>query len=241
MIIDLGAAREEIPLEAFRDLIHDRVRAEARASRGGTGSSPFAIDLNLVPKAEKHNAGQDWEATLDTLGGWPGPLSMLLRTAEGQSLTPEVKATLAHALGLLGTACIETGQLDFGMEVMRLGVQWGQESGGAHVAGLFRRLGHAQLQAERPGQAIGLLRRALSLGAPRKDVLPLLAECYLRRGRLLPAILCAGEARRIGGGLEPMEAIERQAEQGLGESWARFRELVPEPGPTNGTATAGEA
>lgn len=242
VVIDLGAAREEVPLEGFRDLIHDRVRAEARASRGGTGGSPFAIDLNLVPKAEKHNDAEEWEATLDTLGGWPGPLSMLLRTAEGQSLTPEVKATLAHALGLLGTACIETGQIDFGMEVMRLGVQWGQESGGAHVAGLFRRLGRAQLQNDRPGQAIGLLRRALSLGAPRKDVLPLLADCYLKRGRLLPAALCAGEARRLGSDEAPMRAIESEAEEKLGDAWVRFRALVPEPvsgGPA--IATRGEA
>jgi len=238
IVIDLGAARDEVSLDGFRDLIHDRVRAEARASRGGTGNSPFAIDLNLVPKAEKHNAEEDWEATLDTLGGWPGPLSMLLRTAEGQSLTPEVKATLAHALGLLGTACIETGQLDFGMEVMRLGVQWGQESGGAHVGGLFRRLGHAQLQAQRPGQAIGLLRRALSLGAPRKEVLPLLAESYLRRGRLLPAIVCASEARRLGSDAEPMTAIESEARGSLGESWTRFRELVPEPGTDEGPTIA---
>ena len=229
VVMDLGAAREEVPLEDLRDLIHDRVRAEARASRGGTGGSPFAIDMNLVPKAEKHNAEGDWEGTLETLGGWPSPLSMLLRTAEGQSLTPEVKATLAHAMGLLGTACIETGELDFGMEVMRLGVQWGQESGGAHVAGLFRRLGGAQLHAGRPGQAIGLLRRALSLGAPPKDVLPLLAESYLARGRHLPAMVCAENARRLGADADPMRAVEGRAAEALGEPWGRFREAVPAP------------
>lgn len=232
VVIDLGAAREELPLEELRELIHDRVRAEARASRGGTGGSPFAIDLNLVPKAEQHNDDGDWAATLDTLGGWPGPLSMLLRTAEGQSLTPEVKATLAHALGLLGTACIETGEIDFGMEVMRLGVQWGQESGGAHVAGLFRRLGGAQLQNSRPGQAIGLLRRALSLGAAPKEVLPLLAESYLERGCHLPAVICAEHARQLGADAEAMRAIEAAAGEALGEPWTRFREVVPlaEPG-----------
>ena len=227
IVIDLGAAREEIPLEELRELIHERVRAEARASRGGSGASPFAIDLNLVPEAERHNAAEDWEATRNTLGGWPGPLSMLLRTAEGQSLTPEVKATLAHALGLLGTACIETGEIDFGMEVMRLGVQWGQESGGAHVGGLFRRLGSAQLRNERPGQAIGLLRRALSLGAPPKEVLPLLAKSYLARGRHLPAVVCAERARQLGADAEAMEAIEARAAEALGEPWARFRGEVP--------------
>ena len=242
VVIDLGASREEVPLAELRELIHDRVRAEARASRGGTGGSPFAIDLNLVPRAEAQIEEEDWEGVLDTLGGWPGPLSMLLRTAEGQSLTPEVKATLAHALGLLGTACIETGQLDFGMEVMRLGVQWGQESGGAHVAGLFRRLGHAQLQYDRPGQAIGLLRRALSLGAPPRSVLPLLAESYLARGRLLPAAVCAEQARLLGADEAAMRAIEEAAAEGLGEPWTHFRAAIPLEGggPDGNRARGGE-
>ena len=110
------------------------------------------------------------------------------------------------------------------------------------MAGLFRRLGRAQLRNDRPGQAIGLLRRALSLGARRKDVLPLLAECYLERGRLLPAILCAGEARRLGSDEGSMRAIEAKAEEGLGESWLKFRALVPEPEPHGAAAaTAGEA
>lgn len=218
--VDLGAAADVIPLADLRELIRERVRAESRAMRP---SSPFAIDLNIVPEAESANAAEDWDATVDLLGAWPGPLSLLLRTREGAELTPDVRGTLARALGLLGTAYVELGSHDWAEEVLRLAIQWGQEVGGELVGDLFRRLGHAHVLRARHGQALGLLRRALYLGAPRADVLPLLAASFAATGHHLPAAVCAREAIELG--VEASELLAAAA-NALGDPWARFEDEV---------------
>ena len=220
--VDLGAAADIIPLADMRELIRERVRAESRAARP---SSPFAIDLNIVPEAESANAAGDWDSTVDLLGAWPGPLSLLLRTREGAELTPDVRGTLARALGLLGTAYVELGSHDWAEEVLRLAIQWGQEVGGQLVGDLFRRLGHAHVLRARHAQALGLLRRALSLGASRKDVLPLLAASFSATGHHLPAAICAHEAITLG---VDVDEILAKSSNALGDPWAKFESEVLE-------------
>ena len=224
VLVDLGAARDLVPLSELRQLIKDRVRTEGQAA---AGASPFAIDLNVVPKAAEANAAGQWSKTIELLGAWPGPLSMLMRTREGQELAPEVKASLARALGLLGTAYVELGNYEWAEEVLRLGIQWGQAVGGDATADLFRRLGHAHVIRDRHGQAIGLLRRALALGAAREDVLPLLARSFVARERFVAAAICVEEARSLGVDGEELEATHDRATEALGETWARFRAVVP--------------
>ncbi len=221
VLVDLGAAADLVPLTELRDLIRDRVRSE---SRGQPKQSPFAIDLNIVPKAIQASKEEDWDGTVELLGAWPGPLSLLLRTREGQELSPDVKATLANALGMLGTAYVQLGNFDWAEEVLRLAIQWGQEVGGENVGDLFRRLGHAHVLRARHGQAIGLLRRALSLGAPRGDVLPLLARSFVATEHFLPAMLCAEEAEALGS--DARQSADAAADV-LGEAWDHFRQAVP--------------
>ena len=112
----------------------------------------FQRPANLgVTYYKRANAEGDWEKTVELLGPWPSPLSLLLRTAEGQSLAPEVRATLARSLALLGTAYAETNRHDWAEDVMRLGIQWGGD--GPHGAAGVR-----LLRAADPRRAGGQLR-----------------------------------------------------------------------------------
>ncbi len=216
--------RVDLTLADLRDEIRERVRGEAEMHK--SPPSPFAIDLNLVPEARKAMAAGDSARVAEILGAWPGPLSLLLRTAEGQTLSPEVRATLAEALGLLGTAYVHLGRHEWAQEVLRLGIQWGQEQ--LHVsADLFRRLGGALVAEGRYGEAIGLLRRSIGLGAPRKDVLPVLARCFIARDRHIPALLCAEDALAAGAPAESIRAVRDAALARLGDDWKRFRQRVP--------------
>jgi tetratricopeptide (TPR) repeat protein len=222
---------EELTAEDLREALRDRVRGELARVRP---QSPFAIDLSRVPEAADALDSGDAARTIELLGAWPGPLSMLLRTAEGAALAPEARTTLAHALGVLGTAYVRTERFDWAEEVLRLGIQWAQD--GNAGAELFRRLAEAYVVRERHGEAIGLLRRALVLGEAPGEVLPLLARCFAARGRWVAALVCVEQADVAGVPLEVVAEVRASAEAALGEPWMRLRALVPAP--TLSAATA---
>lgn len=223
VVLDLGGRREEIALFELREVIRERIRNEAASARP---SSPFSIDLNAVPAALKAAEIGDHDEVVELLGAWPGPLSMLLRTAEGAGLAAEVRATLARALGVLGTAYSMLGRGDWAQEVLRLGIQWAQES---PVAGeLFVRIGRAHVNSEREGEAIGHFRRALQLGAEGRVVLPLLASAFAARQRHLASLLLVDEAVEAGAHEAAVAEIRREAVSALGEPWVRFRHYMSE-------------
>ena len=222
IVVDLGGMADEISIGELREIIRERIRSESQRNKP---QSPFAIDLNVVPEALKASELADHPRVAELLGAWPGPLSLLLRTAEGQSLTPEVRATLARALGVLGTAYVHLERQDWALEVLRLGIQWGQD--GPVTGDLFRRLGEAHIARERHGEAIGLLRRAVQLGAPKRDVMPLLAAAFAARNRHVAAMVCVEESIAHGVPEERVAEIRKEAYGALGESWARFRAFVP--------------
>jgi len=222
--IGTGDAEEEITPEDLRESLRDRVRSELARVRP---QSPFAIDLARVPEAADALDSGDSARTIELLGAWPGPLSMLLRTAEGAALAPEARATLAQALGLLGTAYVRSERFEWAEEVLRLGIQWAQD--GNAGAELFRRLAEAYFVRERHGEAIGLLRRALVLGSPPIDVLPLLARCFAARERWVAAMVCVEQAAAAGAPAESLDDVRVLAERVLGDSWTRLRGIVPGP------------
>lgn len=221
VVVDLGGAIDEIPLDDLRGLIKDRIRAEVAKAKP---PSPFAIDLNAVTPTLDAAAAGDHEKVIELIGAWPGPLSLLLRTAEGQSLAPDVKATLARALGVLGSAYVAVDRVDWAQEVLRLGIQWGQD--GPAAGELFRRLGEAHVTRERHGEAIGLFRRAIQLGAPKSDILPLLAVAFAARQRHIAAILCADDAVAEGASEAAVADVRQEALGALGASWGRFKQYV---------------
>ena len=222
--VGLTDSEEILPLDSFREALRERIREEITH---GSASAPFAIDLALIPQAEEAMAGEDYERTVELLGGWPGPLSILLRTPEGSQLTSDVRATLARALGLLGTAYAKTERHDWAEEVMRLGIQWGQD--GPAAGDLFRRLGESCVDRDRHGEAIGLLRRAIGLGASLREVLPVLAGCYAERELWVAAMMCAEEAKALGVDHEVVADVLERGSQALGDAWTSFRSTIPSP------------
>lgn len=220
---NIDGTSSAMSLSTLRELVRERVRQEVERHRA---PSPFSIDLNLVPRAREAVAEGDPERVAELLGNWPGMLSLLLRTAEGQGLSGEVRATLAEALGMLGSAYVELGRHEWAQEVLRLGIQWAQDQLDVS-AELFGRLAEAHLAEGRHGQAIGLFRRALALGASRSKLLPSLAACFLARERHLAALLCADEALAAGAEPAAVAEVRAKAKEHLGDAWERFRLRVP--------------
>jgi len=224
VVVASGNSEAELTPEDLRESLRDCVRDELARVRP---QSPFAIDLARVPEAAEALAAGDDERVVELLGSWPGPLSMLLRTAEGMALGAESRATLGDALGILGAAYTRTARFEWADEVLRLGIQWAQD--GAAGARLFRRLAEAHVARGRHGEAIGLLRRALALGAPSGDVFPTLAHCFAARERWVAARLCVEEAEVAGVPPEALDEVRAAAEAVLGTSWTRLRAAIPGP------------
>jgi Tfp pilus assembly protein PilF len=222
VVIGLGSMADEVGIEEFREVIREAVRREEQAARP---QRPFAIDLGRIPEAEAALARGDHEKAIELLDPWAGPLSMLLRTPQGQNLAPEAKAALAKALGVLGAAYLRREEYPSAEEVLRLGVQWVQD--GAVAGQLFGQLGEVATRQGQHGQAIGLLRRALSLGAARADVLPVLAECFLARGRAVAALVVSDEALLRGVPEARLSDIRREALDKVGGAYESFRRRVP--------------
>ena len=208
-------------LNEFRARVRAHIREELDRASAGSRS---AIDLTKVAEAETAAAKGDQQKVVSLLGAWPAPLAIFLRTPEGQMLTQDARGLIAKGLGLLGTACVKLGEQQQGEEVMRLAVQYAQD--GAAAADIFRRLGEALLEDQRPGEAVGPLRRAANLGAPPKQIWPLLARAFVRRQRYVAALACVREARLVGVADGDMVEEIRDIEQHLGTALTAWRGLV---------------
>jgi hypothetical protein len=213
-------AEHEVGLDEFRGALRERVRAEL--SQVARQESRSAIDLSHVAQADALFAKHDFTGVKDLLGTWPAALTIFLRTPEAQALQAETRGTLAHALGLLGSACSALGDASQAEEVLRLAVQY---AGDAPIAAqIYERLGSALLAERRPGVAIGPLRRAAMLGA--SSVWPRLSEAFLERGRFLAALGAVEEARRSGVDDAALADVRRRVEERFGSLLAPWQNLV---------------
>lgn len=219
--VEVNTGREIIPVEELRDALQNAVRAEVSRARP---SGPFSIDFKKIPQAEEANRRGAYDQTIALLGAWPGPLSMFLRTPQGQALGVSERAKLVRALGALGEAYVRTHQVDWAEDVLRLGIQFGQELPAAGP--LFGLLGAARVETERYGEAIGLLQRALALGGDRAVLLPDLARCFTERGRHVAAAVCVEDAIAAGASPEQLSAVRRQIGVALGPAWDKYRAWV---------------
>ncbi len=214
---------ESYQLAAFRARLRTHVREELDRAARGRGKG--AIDLSRVVEADRAAADKDPMRVVELLGAWPAPLSIFLRTPEGQMLAPDARATIARGLSLLGSACIELGDLAKGEEVLRLAVQYALEGDAAPDA--YRRLGEALLGAQRPGEAIAPLRRAAMLGGRSGDIWPPLAKAFLARGRRLAALAAVAKAREAGVSSDVLGPLEEQIRSELGGPLESWRSSVP--------------
>jgi hypothetical protein len=211
LVVLHDGVEETHDLDAFRFRIRALVREELERVASGSRS---AIDLSKVTEAEAAALRKEWTKVVQLLGSWPAPLAIFLRTPEGQLLTPDARALIAKGLGLLGSACVHLGEVEQAEEVFRIGIQYAQE--GVAAADLFRRLGEALLQNDRPGEAIGPLRRALAFGGAPADVMPPLARSFLRRRKWVAAYACLRDALEAGVSERELADELRQVEGALG-------------------------
>jgi tetratricopeptide (TPR) repeat protein len=225
--LQLGDGNEALSVRGLRDVIHNAIRSEISRVRP---SQPFSIDFKRVPTAEAANIRGDYDETVALLGAWPGPLSMFLRTPQGQALGNAERAKLVRALCALGEAYLRKRQIEWAEDVLRLGIQFGQELEAA--APLFGLLGQLRVESERYGEAIGLLRRALSLGGSKLELLPDLALCFAERKRHVAAMACIDDA--IAAGVEPdeIEGLRLRVREALGPAFDRYHELVSKETPS---------
>jgi hypothetical protein len=205
LVVLHDGVEETHDLDAFRFRIRALVREELERVASGSRS---AIDLSKVTEAEAAALRKEWTKVVQLLGSWPAPLAIFLRTPEGQLLTPDARALIAKGLGLLGSACVHLGEVEQAEEVFRIGIQY--------AADLFRRLGEALLQNDRPGEAIGPLRRALAFGGAPADVMPPLARSFLRRRKWVAAYACLRDALEAGVSERELADELRQVEGALG-------------------------
>ena len=212
-----------LALEDFRDVLDERVRSELGIDR----KDDNAIDLAMVDQAEEANARGNWGATVAMLNPWLTPISMLLRTGEAEGLSEDVHGRLSVSLDLLGTAYANMGEIEAANEVLRLGIQWAGESGKA--GNLFLALGRASVASAKHGEAIGLLRRAIRLGAEERDALLLLAQSLGARDQVLAAMVCHERARELGADAAELEAVLADLQARLGEAWPRFQAWMGAP------------
>jgi hypothetical protein len=215
---------ESHPLPSFRERIKTHVRQEVTriAKAGGRG----AIDLSHVKAAEEADEKEDYHKVIQLLGQWPGPLTIFLRTPEGQMLNAETRGLIARGLGLLGSACVAVGDSPQGEEILRLAVQYAGDGSGASE--IYARLGEALLEDDRPGEAIGPLRRAANLGSPGDKIWPLLARAFNERGRLVAAYGAVLEARAAGVDDAVMRDVIVSVEAKLGATLTAWSALVGE-------------
>jgi tetratricopeptide (TPR) repeat protein len=209
---------EKHELDSFRLRIRAHVREELDRVTTGARS---AIDLSKVADAEACALRKEWPKVIALLGTWPAPLAIFLRTPEGQMLAPEARALIAKGLGLLGSACVHVGEIEQAEEVFRIGIQYAQE--GMAAAELFRRLGEALLLNDRPGEAIGPLRRSLAFGGLPQEVLPPLARAFIQRGRYVAAFACLKDALAAGAPEKELADDIREVEAKLGPALTAWK------------------
>ena len=209
---------EEIEVTTLRSRLREGVRLELARVR----DRPFQLDMDLLDKVEAAVEAEDWEEVIHLIGGWPGPLSLLLRTPTGAALDSGERARIGRGLGMLAEAYRATGRSAWAEELLRLGLQFVND--GVDGADLFARLGLSMVSETRFGEAIAPLRRALALGAPVSRVGPSLGRCFVRRRRCLAAVVVLEDA--LEAGCEPEQALPylKRAIEALGEAARTWRE-----------------
>ncbi len=222
-VVSVSTDSDEPPEELEVGELRARLNAEVQAELQTVRDQPFRLDLERIDDVEEAAEAGEWEKVVNMIGGWPGPLSLFLRTREGQSLDSASRARIGRALRLLASAYRFMGRSAWAEELYRLGLQF--VSDGSDGSDLFRDLGHAMIEEHRFGEAIGPLRRALTLGAPIDEIGPELGLALLRQRRCVAAVVVLERARAAGAADKKVLPAIRLALAILGEAADPWRAL----------------
>jgi tetratricopeptide (TPR) repeat protein len=215
---------ETVALRQLRRFLRSRA-VEALQPRG----KPFTFDLGAIALARDDLAAGRFENVIGRLGGWVTPLTMILRTPEGQAMPPAQRAEMARALGLLGAALEGLQRLDEAEEVLRLGTQWSLD--GEAAADAYGALAMCLVRQDRRPESIGLLRRALTFDPGRAALRVELARGFLSAGRAVAALGLLRALRREGVRDEALQALDAELRARLGEALVRYESALVEAPP----------
>lgn len=190
----------------FRELedFIEEIRTHLRRDIAGVAEQPFTLDLFAVQRAREAAFSEDWDQVIVALESWPGLLSLLTRTPVAKQLDEEQRVLISEGLCLLGEALENRARSGWSEELYKLGLQFVRE--GKAAARLFWNLGRIVFAKGDHGVAIGLLRRALELGHPEREVLPRLGHAFLMQGKPVAAAALLERARSIGAEFPHLEA-----------------------------------
>jgi tetratricopeptide (TPR) repeat protein len=186
----------ELPLEAFRQLVHRLVQSELTQRAGDART----IDLSKVDEADSHwndpgvDAATRADRVVSLLGPWVTSLSFVVRSGTLDH-GPEVVTRLMSAMSLLAEAWGSQQRYAEAEEALRIGIQLSREEPG--VGELYGQLGMVLTAQNKWGQAIGVLRRAVSLDGTRSAWWCALARAYHERGKDVAALSCVQQAERL--------------------------------------------
>ena len=218
IIVDHAGIEERFALDEFRQVLYSCVRRELEHANAEQDSG--LIDLKQVALAEQAAKTGDHKRVVQMLRSWATPLTIFLRTPEGQRLGHDTRTLICKALVLLATSLVAEHESTLAEDVLRLGIQYAQ--GTRLGADMYSQLGAILLRDGRAGEAIGLLRRAASLGGEPSKIWPPLGQALLERRRYLAALAAVYEGERQGVESRLLDTVRSQAEVALGtplEAW----------------------
>lgn len=218
-LLALGAddGEVEVALDEVRRFLRARVVEVLRAGRPRQASVDLA-QLDAVRDAGAEGRDED---VLAVMAPQFGMLVTFLRTPDGAAMGPEGRAVIARALMTLGRSLVRSERPDEAGDAFRLAAQYAHD--GPASAEVYVALGDSLMSQGRYAEAIGPLRRAMSLdGSLRATLRSSLARCYLETHRAVAATGLIEEMRAEG---RDVSALEAQAAEALGDAWRGWQWL----------------
>lgn len=219
--IEVGDTVQVVHLRDLRSLLETRIQNLAAAAQAKPGAR---IPIQRFEEASEAFEKGEHAKVVERLGPLVASIAALARRPEQRSLDAASRSTVGRGLRELALSLRALGRGSEAEAVLRLAIQWSRDD--ADAASAFAALGGVLLEAKRDGEAIGLLRRAMALGASDADVLPPLALALARRGRSLAAMGLVRAAE--GAGLVDARLAEARsiAAPRLGAAWDAFEDFL---------------
>ena len=211
---------EIVTLKQLRRFLRGRV---VEALQGGKGRGVH-IDLEQARMAREAFDGGRYDEVVGRLAAWVAPLMMYHRTPEGASLDAGTRADISRALGVLGQTFHKLGRAEECEEAMRLAVQYAHDSPAA--AETFRTLARTMISEGRFEEAVGPLRRALSVEPDHVGALLDLARCFVKIRKSVAALGVLRLARSKSVDEALLSAAEAEIRAALGPAVDAFDTLM---------------
>lgn len=174
------------------------------------GPAQLSLELNADAALLAYQQ-QNWEEVISQLETWPGLLSTMLRSPAKKQLTADQLLHIAKGTQMLADVYQMQDNLTWAKEIYRLGIRYVENT--TYGGPLYFALGLLHNNEGEFGQAIGYLRRALSLGDNPAQVYAALGKALLERKKVFGAYLAFKEANTLGADIQLVEKELNQMKQ----------------------------